>query len=146
MWWSNSDTRAYHTVMSHLWRIPHYPTPSITNTIPTWPPRHQGWHTSRGILPRKIRCLHKERSFPSITPHHRQTPYRLKPPTNMNHIKQAFSNDSTKLQKTNYSTSIIHTWFGTTPAAHPCSLGVVGSVPLCNSPTTSWHLFACCGI
>ena len=90
----------------------------------------------------------KNGHFPPSPPHitDRQTPYRLKPPTNMNHIKQAFRNDSTKLQKTNYSTSIIHTWFETTPAAHPCSLGVVGSVPPCNSPTASWHLFACCGI
>jgi len=40
-------------------------------------------------------------------------------------------------RRPNYSTSIIHTWFGMTPAAHPCSLGVVSSVPLCNSPTAS---------
>jgi len=42
-------------------------------------------------------------------------------------------------RRPNYSTSNIHTWFGTTPAAHPCSLGVVSSVPLCNSP----HLSTC---
>jgi len=129
--------------MSHLWRIPHYPTPSITNTIPTWPPRRQGWHTSHGILPRKIRCLHKERSFPSnsiTTPRRRQTLYRLYR-DRLSNLQPTWITLSKHLATTlpncrrpNYSTSIIHTWFGTTPAAHPCSLGVVGSVPLCNSP------------
>jgi len=95
---------------------------------------------------------------PNTTSHCRQTPYRLHrvgisnlQPTRITLSKHLPTRSNTlnstiTRRRPNYYISSIHTSLGTIPADHPCSLGVVSSVPLCNAPTASQYLFACCGI